>query len=331
MQKFKKAHLLSGACILCFALLATGCKPPQRTTISDYESATYSVSSGYSGSSASGTSSTDGMQIQKEWEERTRELVLDVAALAKGTPYVYGGTSLSGFDCSGFVRWAYDSVGVDLPRSAREQSQFGKSIDRASLRVGDIVAFRHPKRGYHTGLYVGNGQFIHSPRRRDVVKISSLTDPYFNTSYLGARRPALPESVDLAQVQKKMMAIKAQKKAIETASLSRKRTADSKKSAVTAKKKSTSSKSKKTSQASSKKIAQSKDKKAQQATSTKKSSKGKVSTTKASAKKTSAKKASTTNKKKPQQAATAKNSASKNKKAQQTAAKTPSTKKSNKK
>lgn len=238
MQNVKKVHLLSGALILSM-LLAAGCTPPKHSSPTDgYEGMSYSSSEG----NAAGRHAQDGMQIQKKWQDRTREMVLDAAALAKGTPYVYGGSSLSGFDCSGFVRWAYDTVGVDLPRSAREQSKFGKSVDRASLRVGDIVAFRHPKRGYHTGLYVGNDKFIHSPRRRDVVKVSSLTDPYFNGSYLGARRPELPENVDLTQVEKKLLAIKAQKKAIETASLSRKRTADAKKASVSSKTKTSSKK-----------------------------------------------------------------------------------------
>ena len=91
--------------------------------------------------------------------------LVERAKTAIGTPYVRGGTSMSGFDCSGFVQWAYKSVGVSLPRTAREQSVLGTPIDSDEMEAGDIVAFRHPRRGYHTGIYVGDGKFIHSPRR----------------------------------------------------------------------------------------------------------------------------------------------------------------------
>lgn len=106
-----------------------------------------------------------------------------------GMPYVRGGRTPGGFDCSGLVQWAYKNEGISLPRTAREQSQVGTRItDVEAMRAGDIVAFRHPRRGYHTGIYVGDGKFIHSPHRRDRVKISSLSDPYFRTTFLGARR-----------------------------------------------------------------------------------------------------------------------------------------------
>lgn len=74
--------------------------------------------------------------------------LVERAKTAIGTPYVRGGTSMSGFDCSGFVQWAYKSVGVSLPRTAREQSVLGTPIDSDEMEAGDIVAFRHPRRGY---------------------------------------------------------------------------------------------------------------------------------------------------------------------------------------
>lgn len=115
--------------------------------------------------------------------------IISRARTMLGTPYVRGGRNPGGFDCSGLVQWAYRNEGIALPRTAREQSQVGTRImDVESMRAGDIVAFRHPRRGYHTGIYVGDGKFIHSPRRRDRVKISSLDDPYFRTTFLGARR-----------------------------------------------------------------------------------------------------------------------------------------------
>ena len=114
---------------------------------------------------------------------------VQVARSAIGTPYVPGGRNPGGFDCSGLVQWAYKSVGINLPRTAREQSAVGKRITRVEdMRAGDIVAFHHPRRGYHTGIYVGDGKFVHSPRRRTRVRINSLDDPYFRTTFMGARR-----------------------------------------------------------------------------------------------------------------------------------------------
>ena len=122
-----------------------------------------------------------------------------------GMPYVRGGRNPGGFDCSGLVQWAYKNEGISLPRTAREQSQVGTRItDVEEMRAGDIVAFRHPRRGYHTGIYVGDGKFIHSPHRRDRVKISSLSDPYFRTTFLGARRVSADAEAAIARAQSQL-------------------------------------------------------------------------------------------------------------------------------
>lgn len=134
--------------------------------------------------------------------------LLQKARTALGTPYVRGGTSRNGgFDCSGFVQWSYNHVGIQLPRTAREQSQVGKAIRRVDdMQAGDIVAFRHPRRGYHTGIYVGDGKFIHSPRKRNVVRINSLDDPYFNKTFLGARRLNVSNEGDIEAAEKMLAA-----------------------------------------------------------------------------------------------------------------------------
>ena len=91
------------------------------------------------------------------------------------------------------------------PRTAREQSVLGTPIDSDEMEAGDIVAFRHPRRGYHTGIYVGDGKFIHSPRRGKSVEITSLSDPYFSSTFLGARRVSISESD--AEAAQKLMAL----------------------------------------------------------------------------------------------------------------------------
>ncbi|MDE5878513.1 MAG: C40 family peptidase [Desulfovibrio sp.] len=141
-------------------------------------------------------------------QELAGQKLLQHARSAIGTPYVLGGSTPGGFDCSGFVHWAYKNVGVKLPRTAREQSVVGESIRNVEdMRAGDIVAFRHPKRGYHTGIYVGDGKFIHSPRKRTRVRINSLSDPYFSKTLLGARRVTLGSGENLvAQAESRLAA-----------------------------------------------------------------------------------------------------------------------------
>lgn len=130
-----------------------------------------------------------GYSVEEKTAADGGKAVVATAKKAIGTPYVRGGSKPGGFDCSGLVMWAYQKVGVQLPRTAREQSTIGEKIqDKNAMLPGDIVAFHHPKRGYHTGIYIGDGKFIHSPRKRSSVKISSLDSNYFSSTLLGARR-----------------------------------------------------------------------------------------------------------------------------------------------
>jgi peptidoglycan DL-endopeptidase CwlO len=101
-----------------------------------------------------------------------------------GTPYVWGGASPSGFDCSGFVMYVYAQVGVSLPHSSYGQYGAGSPVSRDQLQAGDLVFFNGLG---HVGIYVGGGSFIHAPHTGDVVKISSMTGWYAST-YVGARR-----------------------------------------------------------------------------------------------------------------------------------------------
>ena len=166
--------------------------------------------------------------LDRQEDARNRasgQSVVKTARSAIGTPYVRGGRNPGGFDCSGLVQWAYQSVGVKLPRTAREQSSIGQRIMRVEdMRAGDIVAFRHPRRGYHTGIYVGDGKFVHSPRRRSSVKISSLDDPYFNDTFLGARRVSMSaaDGQDLVAQAERRMAQYTEERAVRDLERSRK-------------------------------------------------------------------------------------------------------------
>jgi peptidoglycan DL-endopeptidase CwlO len=110
--------------------------------------------------------------------------VVGIAMQYLGVPYVYGGASPSGFDCSGFIMYVFAQVGVSLPHNAAAQYGHGTPVDRSQLQPGDLVFFNGLG---HAGIYVGGGSFIHSPHTGDVVKISSMSGWYAST-YVGARR-----------------------------------------------------------------------------------------------------------------------------------------------
>ncbi|MHC9538965.1 MAG: C40 family peptidase [Vulcanimicrobiota bacterium] len=101
----------------------------------------------------------------------TQQGIIDEAKTWLGTPYVYGGTSRSGVDCSGFVQNVFKAKGINLPRVTTDQVKQGKEVSRNQLQPGDLVFFHN---NGHVGIYIGNGQYIHSPHTGDKVKISSL-------------------------------------------------------------------------------------------------------------------------------------------------------------
>ncbi len=116
-----------------------------------------------------------------------------VVATAKqylGCPYVRGGSSPSGFDCSGFVSYVLGKHGVSVSRSSRAQFTQGTPVSRGNLQIGDVVFFRNTYRAgiSHVGIYIGGGQFIHAANSRSDVKISDLDSDYYRSRYAGARR-----------------------------------------------------------------------------------------------------------------------------------------------
>jgi len=119
------------------------------------------------------------------------QAAVDLAAQFLGVPYVWGGTSPSGFDCSGLMQYVYNQLGYKINRVAEDQMKNGIAISRENLAPGDLVGFySSPGSGYisHIGMYVGNGIMIHAPHTGDVVKYTSIDGSYYSSRFAGGRR-----------------------------------------------------------------------------------------------------------------------------------------------
>lgn len=107
-----------------------------------------------------------------------------------GVPYVWGGTSFGGVDCSGFVWAVFAKNGIYLPRTADAQYESGRHVATHDLRAGDLVFFQTYALGAsHVGIYLGNGKFVHASSSNG-VRVDQLTEDYYSMRYLGARRLA---------------------------------------------------------------------------------------------------------------------------------------------
>ncbi len=152
-------------------LLATGCKSSKTVTGS---------------TSSYDKNRPDDTRIEIPELYGDEKLLVDEALTWLGTRYKYGGKDYNGTDCSGLTMQVYmKALGIALPRSSREQQQFCKSIHKSKLNAGDLVFFctgRDKTRVSHVGLYVGNGQIIHSSASRGVI-VSRLEEKYYTSTY----------------------------------------------------------------------------------------------------------------------------------------------------
>lgn len=118
---------------------------------------------------------------------RSGSSIVQTASRYLGVPYVWGGTSPSGFDCSGLVQYVYSSHGIHLPRVACDQANAGTKIwSMSQLQIGDLVCFSGSRNGYidHIGIYMGNNQLIHTSSSAGKVVTSSLSGSWYQTRFV---------------------------------------------------------------------------------------------------------------------------------------------------
>ena len=119
------------------------------------------------------------------------EQIVAFAEQFLGTPYVWAGSSPSGFDCSGFVSYVFKNFGYTVNRTAATMYTNGVAVDKSELQIGDAVFFASSSESIgHVGIYIGDGEFIHSSSGCGYVTISGLDESYYSRMYVGARRIA---------------------------------------------------------------------------------------------------------------------------------------------
>jgi cell wall-associated NlpC family hydrolase len=153
----------------------------QASTISDSNEKTSATSDENAKSDTAATAKTAS--------EATSDLILHALSLI-GVRYKFGGNTVEGFDCSGFVRHLFQaSFELDLPRASREISRLGETIDAKSLVPGDLVFYNTLRREFsHVGIYIGEGRFVHAPSRGKSVTIENMSASYWRKRFNGARR-----------------------------------------------------------------------------------------------------------------------------------------------
>jgi hypothetical protein len=147
------------------------------------------------------TKFVDSNTIDLYRDDNIKKIISYAVELYGTTPYKFGGESIKkGLDCSYFVKYIYSRLGVNLPRTSREQIKVGKPVSETELKCGDLVFFkkvyykkyknkiRRYERINHVGIYLKDGEFIHAARSNKKVTINSLNDNYYKTHYAGARR-----------------------------------------------------------------------------------------------------------------------------------------------
>ncbi len=134
-------------------------------------------------------SSESDLALQARADDGVAARAAEHARNMVGKPYLYGGNSPNGFDCSGLVQYSYQRAGVSVPRTTRSQLKTGLPVTARALRAGDLVFFDQEGSKYsHVGIYIGDGRFVHAPSSGKRVRIDRLDKRYWRNHFVAARR-----------------------------------------------------------------------------------------------------------------------------------------------
>lgn len=142
---------------------------------------------------------TDHVKVAHQLPITTPHERVDATRQFLGLPYLWGGTSSHGFDCSGFMFRIFAAGGIPIPRDASVQAQYGENIPLDHIQPGDLLFFAYKQgrgRIHHVGMYIGDGSFIHSPRTGQPIKVNRLTDSPYGEELCVARRYQGTETLD---------------------------------------------------------------------------------------------------------------------------------------
>jgi murein DD-endopeptidase len=115
--------------------------------------------------------------------------IADTALAQLGRPYLYGGSTPQGFDCSGLVTFTHLAAGISVPRTTTDQFRAARVVKMGKIAPGDLLFFRIDSREVsHVGIYAGNGRFVHAPKAGRPVESKPLDDPYYRQRLAGAGR-----------------------------------------------------------------------------------------------------------------------------------------------
>ena len=139
-----------------------------------------------------GVVSACGTQTVVERPDRSQNMGARAAAVALqqvGVPYVYGGSTTRGFDCSGLVQYSYGRAGKNVPRTTGQLWSATSTVRRADLQAGDLLFFNIEGKMSHVGMYIGDQQFVHAPSSGKTVTVGRLTSAYYSSAFIRAGRP----------------------------------------------------------------------------------------------------------------------------------------------
>lgn len=188
-MKLKRKNII--VVIALSSLVFFACSPQIR--FSSNRAKYYGSSKSYTSKPVNSAKNTDGikpdsnlrMMLNSDIDTKRKEILAYAESLL-GTPYCYGGADKSCTDCSGFVLQIYQMAGINLPRTAALQYEYGQTVDDKLLSPGDLVFFIRNNKIGHVGIYIGNNEFIHASTNSGVI-LQSLDDGQYRQTYAGGK------------------------------------------------------------------------------------------------------------------------------------------------